>query len=158
MATVGDRIEKAFEDLYPHLIGAGVGLLSLTLSDDIASSIKAYSLKIDQAYSGVFGLVTVLTGFLFTFFTFIVTTDHGFIGKARSSIYLRRANAFTITALISGATAALCSLAMMVWQPNLSWLPGLIAFAVWVGVSVWSVLAFERAARLFIVFARRHAG
>lgn len=157
MATIVGRIEKFFEDTYPHAAGVAASVLALTFADEVGPITKAYVLKMDQAYSGVFGLATVLTGFLFTFYSFVITTDHGFIGKARTSIYMKRTSRFTVTALLSGATAALVSLPMMVWQPNLFWTPGLIAFAVWAGVSVWSLLAFERAARLFILFCGRHA-
>lgn len=156
MATIGDRVQKIIEDTYPLVAGMLAGGLALAVVPRIYYIVQEHDLKIDQAYSGVFGLTTVLTGFLFTFYSFVITTDHGFIGKARSSIYLKRTVTFTITALVAGAIAALGSLPMMVWQPGLDEPLAQVAFAVWAGVATWALLAFERAARLFIIFTRRH--
>lgn len=157
MATIRDAVEKLFEDIYPHVGGVAASVAVFFLSDKLSSIVSAHGLKIDQAYSGIFGLATVLTGFLFTFYSFVITTDHGFIGKARSSRYLQQTAKFTVTALIAGGVASLTSLPMMVWQPKLNWTPGAIAFSLWAGVAVWSCLAFERAARLFIIFCSRHS-
>lgn len=157
MATAGDRVHKFLEDTYPALAGLLWGGVVFFFSNSIVDLIKDHNLKMDQAYSGIFGIATVLTGFLFTFYSFVITTDHGFIGKARSSIYLKKTVNFTIDALRVGSLAALCSLPMMVWQPTLSSVNQKLAFAFWVALSVWSLLSFERAARLFILFTRRHS-
>lgn len=157
MATPRELAEKLVEDLYPHVLGVGSAVIFLIYGGGISSVASTYSLKIDQAYSGVFGLATVFTGFLFTFYTFVITADNGFIGRARSSLYLRRTMKFTVTALKLGGISSLLSLLMMVWQPNLEWRPGSIAFSIWFGLSVCSSLAFERAARLFVIFCRRHS-
>ncbi|MGX1587358.1 hypothetical protein [Brevundimonas diminuta] len=156
MATVGDRVQKFLEDTYPHVAGVVTGGLVFAVAPSLHCIVQERGLKIDQAYSGIFGLTTVLTGFLFTFYSFVITTEHGFIGKARSSIYLKQTVSFTITALVAGFVSALASLPMMVWQPELDGRLAQAAFAIWVGFSVWALFAFERAARLFILFTRRH--
>lgn len=157
MATTGDRVRKAFEDLYPHASGLIVGTVCYLNGEPIARFVSQNELKVDEAYTGVFGIATVLTGFLFTFYSFVLTTEHGFIGRARRSYYLRRTAVFTVTALIAGASAALMSMAILVWQPRLAWTYGGIAFAVWIAVAVWSLLCFERACRLFMIFSNQQA-
>ncbi|NWE51574.1 hypothetical protein [Brevundimonas sp. P7753] len=156
MATLLDRTNKLFEGAYPHCAGFVAAGLAIWQGSEIAQAVAAHSLKLDQAYSGVFGLASVLTGFLFTFYSFVLTTDRGFLGKARSSIYLRRTSSFTVTALVAGTVAALVSLPMMIWQPVLTSTMARTAFGIWFGTSIWAILAFERAARLFIIFCNRH--
>lgn len=156
MATLLDRANKLVEDVYPHAVGLASAGVAIWLGGCIARAVLAHGLKLDQAYSGVFGLSSVLAGFLFTFYSFVLTTDRGFLGKARSSIYLRRTSTFTVTALIAGTLAALASLPMMTWQPPLTSTMAQTAFGIWLGTSIWAILAFERAARLFIIFCNRH--
>lgn len=157
MATLADRAGKAFEDLYPHLTAIAIGAACYLNGQPFAAFVTQHQLKIDQAYTGIFGISTVLTGFLFTFYSFVLTTEHGFIGRARTSYFLRRTTVFTVTALVAGATAALASMILLVWQPRLAWTVGGIAFAFWAAIAVWSLLCFERACRLFMIFSTRQA-
>ena len=83
MATLLDRAGKFFEDVYPHTVGLTSAAVSVWFGDEIARIVAEHGLKLDQAYSGVFGLASVLVGFLFTFYSFVLTTDRGFLGKAR---------------------------------------------------------------------------
>lgn len=157
MATLGDKFRKALEDSYPHAAGIAAGLACYLNSAPIARFVAAHQLNIDEAYTGIFGISTVLTGFLFTFYSFVLTAEHGFIGKARTSYYLRRTMVFTVTALIAGAVATLVSMSILVWQPVIATTVGGIIFAVWAAVAIWSLLCFERATRLFLIFSAQQA-
>lgn len=153
MATAGDKARKIYEDIYPHGAALLVGAACYLNGDALARFVERHQLKVDEAYTGIFGIATVLTGFLFTFYSFVLTTEHGFIGRARTSYYLRRTTIFTVTALVAGAASAIASLTILVWQPGIASSAGGIAFAVWAAVSVWSLLCFERACRLFMIFS-----
>lgn len=158
MATAGDRLQRHIEGWYPHVWGAVAAALALSWAPRIAVLDATSVVHLDEAYTALFGLSTVFTGFLFTFYSFVSTADSGFLGKAKSSIYMKRANRFTVTAIIAGSMLSLYCVPLLVFQPSVAAFPGGVMFAIWAGLSVWALLAFERAARLFIVFVSRRPG
>jgi hypothetical protein len=155
MATVSDRLQRQIEAWYPHVWGAVAAALALHWTPRIATLQSASVVHLDEAYTALFGLATVFTGFLFTFYSFVSTAESGFLGKARSSIYMKRANRFTVTAIIAGSMLSIFCVPLLVFQPSVGTFPGNLAFAIWAGLSAWALLAFERAARLFILFVSR---
>jgi hypothetical protein len=159
MATVADKVARRVEGHYPHTLGLAGAAAMLVFGPKLIAFATSNGWHLDQLYSAVFNLSTVFTGFLFTFYSFIVTTDRGFLGQARQSIYLKRANGFTIVAISAGFILCVLSVPTLVWQPaplvrNLE----MVWLSIWIGNSVWALLAFERATRLFIIFASRHWG
>ncbi|WP_340647017.1 hypothetical protein [Phenylobacterium sp.] len=159
MATVADKVARRVEEHYPHVLGLAGAAMMLVFGPNLMTSAAANGWHLDQLYAALFNLSTVFTGFLFTFYSFVVTADRGFLAQARQSIYLQRANGFTIVAITAGFILCVLSIPTLVWQPapivrNLE----MVWLSVWVGTSVWALLAFERATRLFIIFASRHKG
>jgi hypothetical protein len=155
MATVVDKIARRIEDHYPHGIGMAAGTAMLIYGPRVIACATASGWQLDQLYGAIFNLSTVFTGFLFTFYTFVVTTDRGFLGKAKHSLYFKRANGFTILAIVAGFILCVLSVPMLVRPPAPTG-PGLAFLSIWVAVAFWALLAFERATRVFIIFVSRH--
>ncbi len=109
---------------------------------------------VDELYTCVFTLATVFTAFLFTFYTFVITAERGFLGRAKGSIYFRRTVHYTFVSIWVGAALCLATVPLLVAQPT----PGpkdpwLFYVASWAGLTVWASASFVRAAYLFAIFA-----
>jgi len=158
MATTIDRIHAKVEAGYPALIGAVVGVLSLVYAPTAVEQIIARGWDLGNLYSAVFDVSAIVTPFLFTFYSFVVTTDRGFIGRAKGSIYYKTAIRFTVQALVLGGILTIVSIPMMVIEPapvvRFGWEHFLLAG--WAALAVGTLAAFVRAAHLFSIFARQH--
>lgn len=110
--------------------------------------------KVDELYTAVFNIAGIYTAFLFTFYSFIATTDRGFIGRSKDSRYYRQTVNYTISALVLGGALCVLTLPILVIEPDLRSHAGRVVASSWVGLSVWASAAFVRAAYLFTIFAR----
>ena len=88
----------------------------------------------------------------------VVTTERGFIGRARGTQPYSQMVRYTLWAVALGAVLTFVSIFMMVAKP----IPAdhydvwLYVFAAWFGGAVWVFVAFVRAAHLFSIFAMKH--
>lgn len=107
-------------------------------------------------YSATFDVATVLTAFLFAFYTFVLTQEAGFIGRMKRTPTYGSLLRFTASAMWLGAGLVVVTIPMMVThpQPTCSQDPSLVIVAAWAGLAVWSFAAFVRASWIFGVFAR----
>lgn len=144
---------KAWEDFHPLAFGAITSALLLRFSNEIATLDARWSWNIAGTYGAIFGLAGVYTAFLFTFYSFVATTDRGFIGRLRPTETYRRIIRFTVISLILGASVIVCTLPLILFEPTLGTRWGAWTLSIWAGITVWSTLAFVRAAYLFVIIA-----
>lgn len=110
--------------------------------------------KLPELYAAVFNIAGIYTAFLFTFYSFIATTDRGFIGRSKDTRYYRQTVTFTISALVVGGTLCVTTLPLLVVEPDLASHVGRVVVAAWVGLTIWATAEFVRSAYLFTIFAR----
>lgn len=153
MTTIADRISKRWEVHHPALLSAATLVAVLWRGDLAYSYAEASKWHLDQMYTAVFTISTVVTAFLFTFYTFIITGDRGFLAASRSSLPFRQTVDYTLRAIVVGSVLSVATIPMLVVQPVL--LKGdlwMFFAAVWAALTVWAVSSFIRAAYLFAIF------
>jgi hypothetical protein len=105
----------------------------------------------------VFTLATVTAGFGLKIYTFLLTTESGFIGRAKRSIYYRHLLTYVLIATVLSAITALISVPGMVIKeapPPQS--VDAVYVGGWSGLSIWTAAALFSAGQLFSIFAREH--
>jgi hypothetical protein len=154
MTSIADRAARRWELHHPALLAAiGFGVMML-----FGAKIYAYAdcqnWKIDQLYTCVFTISTVFTAFLFTFYTFVVTAERGFLARAKASIYFKQTVKFTLNAIWVGGILCAATVPLLVVQPVPTvGDPWLVVVALWVAMTIWAGASFVRAAHLFSIFS-----
>src|SRR5438874_1066221 len=106
MAGVIDRIGVRWESLYPPMsgaVGAGVGYYYLP---GWLESIHSHQWLVENLFVAIFTLGTVAAGFGLAIYTFLLTTESGFIGHTKRSIYYRHLLTYVLKATILSAVVA----------------------------------------------------
>lgn len=159
MAMLVERAGMLWEANFPIGLAFLAGVATFAFGPKAFACIIQNSWKVDVVYSSVFDIVSIFTAFLMTFYTLVITTDRGFIGRAKDSRPYRSLLAYTIRALGLGSALILLSVPIMLVEPAPTSHsdPSLYAVAIWCALSVWTAAAFVRAAHLFAIFAKEHA-
>ena len=147
-------VSKFWENWHPLALGVATAGALWWLGWPLKVLADRASWNLPALYGAVFNISGIYTAFLFTFYSFIATTDRGFIGKAKKSIFYKRTVRFTISALIIGVLLTIGTIPLLLMEPGLDLLWARIAVVVWAGFAVWSTASFVRAAYLFVIFAR----
>ena len=143
------------ERTYPIFSGLIAAAIIFAVSPSFFAYADGHNWKIAALYEAGFEFAAVATSFLFTFYTFVVTAERGFIAKMRRTIYFQQLIQYTVTALILGTVLAVISIPMMVIEPlpQSRWDFQTCSIAAWAFVAVWTLAAFVRTTRVFIAFA-----
>lgn len=153
MSTLADRVAKRWEIHHPAIMGGGTLAAVLWRGDLAYAYAEANKWHLDQLYTAVFTVSTVVTAFLFTFYTFIITGERGFLAASRTSIYFKQTVGYTLRAIVVGSLLSAATIPMLVIQPViLAGDPWLFFTAVWAALTVWAGASFTRAAYLFAIF------
>jgi hypothetical protein len=157
MATLLDRISLHWETRYPVLSALVCALLGYFYAPDALHYVHQKQWAIENIFVAVFTLSTVIAGFGFAVYTFLLTTESGFIGRVKNSIYYRHLLTYVLWATALSAALAVMSIPGTVVKdaPDHGSIHA-IYVGLWLGVCAWTFSAFFRAARLFSVFAREH--
>lgn len=154
MSTLTGELQKRWEIHNPLLFAVPVFALAMWQGPAAFAYADGHKWHIDQLYTCVFTYSTVITAFLFTFYTFIITGDRGFLAAARSSIYFKHTISYTFRAIIVGAILSFVTIPMLIVQPVPAagdvWV---VIAALWAALTVWATASFVRAAWLFAIFA-----
>jgi len=150
---VPKRASRLWENWHPLLLGAACALALWAFGWPLVSASRVATWNLPALYSAIFSISGIYTAFLFTFYSFIATTDRGFIGRAKDSIYYKRTVSFTVSALVLGGFLTLVSIPMLLVEPDLQTRAGRVVIVLWIGLTVWASAAFVRAAYLFVIFA-----
>jgi hypothetical protein len=149
--SVVTRIGVRWESLYPVASGAAGALVGYAFGPNWIEHVHANGWIIENLFVAIFTLGTVAAGFGLTIYTFLLTTESGFIGHTKSSIYYRHLLTYVLKATILSAAVAFLSIPGMVIKDA----PALYISA-WAGVTAWTGAALFRAGHLFSIFAKEH--
>ncbi|MGX9431757.1 hypothetical protein [Bradyrhizobium sp. LeoA1S1] len=157
MNTLVDKIGVRWEEHYPSVFGIIGALVGFTLGPEALHYVHAKQWAMENIFVAVFTLATVTAGFGLAIYTFLLTTETGFIGRAKRSIYYRHLLTYVLIATVLSAVAALASVPGMVVKDAPEQYSFHAAYVgVWVGLSIWTAAALFRAGHLFSIFAREH--
>ena len=155
MATLTDRLLNRWELHHPAILSTATFAVALWKGPRSYALVDTSKLHIDQLYTCMFTYATVITAFLLTFYTFIITGDRGFLPAARESLYFKRTISYTLRAIIFGALLSVVTVPLLIVQPvpkaGETWM---IYAAAWFGLTTWATASFIRSSWLFVVFTR----
>ncbi|MFN4281855.1 MAG: hypothetical protein ACK4NA_04350 [Alphaproteobacteria bacterium] len=122
--------------------------------------------QIVNLYTAIFGLASVATSFLATFYGTVQSISGGFLQRLRNSRYFSELMSQVKQAIRDGFILCLISIPMMVIVPvSKNDFPGaILVIALWAGFSIFSLFMFFRCvSTLFLIFEdppppRRGAG
>jgi hypothetical protein len=157
MNTLVDKIGVRWEGYYPVAFGFAAAVAGCAVGPRALHAMEAKQWAIENLFVAIFTLATVTAGFGLAIYTFLLTTESGFIGMAKRSIYYRHLLTYVLIATVLSAITAFASVPGMIVkeapEPH-----SLHAFyvGVWAGLSFWTAAALFRAGHLFSIFAREH--
>lgn len=158
MTTAVDWLWLQWERVYPTACGIAAGILAFCYGPKLGAAFAKNDWSVENLYLAVLTIATVASGFTFATYTFLLTTESGFIGRAKNSIYYRHMLTYVLRATILGGIVAVATIPFFITKLTpvniLSQSNLLIAF--WAALTVGTIAAFYRAAYLFAIFARQH--
>jgi uncharacterized membrane protein len=150
MVALADKIGARWEAAYPSVTGIAAGVVAYLYAPE-------HKWAIENIFVAIFTLGTVTAGFGLAIYTFLLTTESGFIGKTKRSIYYRHLLKYVLIATIASAILSIVSIpGMVVKDVPRPYSLHAIYIAVWAGVGGWTVGSLFRAGHLFSIFAREH--
>jgi hypothetical protein len=157
MTTLVDRISLQWERVYP-LGACALGLvIGYLYAPGWLHNLHAREWAIENIFVAVFTLATVTAGFGLAIYTFLLTTESGFIGRAKKSIYYRQMLTYVVIAAGLSTVVALISVpGMIIKQAPEPHSLHAVYIALWLAASCWTAAAVYRAGYLFSIFARQH--
>lgn len=157
MTTIVDRIHFHWERFYP-LAASVVGLIvGYLYAPGWLHHLHAKDWAVENIFVAVFTIATVLAGFGLAIYTFLLTTESGFIGRAKRSVYYRQMLTYVVIAAALSAILAVVSIpGMVVKEAPEPYSLHALYIAIWSAMSWWTVAAVYRAGYLFSIFARHH--
>jgi hypothetical protein len=131
--------------------------LSWAMSTVVLEYMERQHWVTENLFVAIFTLGTVTAGFGLAIYTFLLTTESGFIGRAKNSIYYRNLLTYVLVATILSAVLSLVSIPSMIIKavPAVNSIHAFF-LAVWTGILGWTAAALFRAGHLFAIFAREH--
>jgi hypothetical protein len=157
MNTLVNKIGVRWEGYYPSVLGVISAIAGCVIGPDALHYIHAKEWAVENLFVAVFTLTTVTAGFGLTIYTFLLTTESGFIGRAKRSIYYRHLLTYVLIATVLSAISALVSVpGMVVKEAPPPHSIHAVYIGVWSGLSIWTAAALYRAGHLFSIFAREH--
>lgn len=148
-------VSQIWERIYPVLIGMIAGGLVLYFWPGGFLFAKSKHWELNKLFAAGFNFSAVATPFLFTFYTFVLTAERGFIARMRHSIYFAMLIEYTMSALKLGTVLAIASVVLDIVGPHPKerWDLATFLWSGWAFIAAWSVAAFIRTAIIFIAFA-----
>jgi hypothetical protein len=157
MPTLVDKFSLRWEAYYPAVVGGGGAMLGYIYGPEVLHFMHTKDWAIENIFVAIFTLATVTAGFGLAIYTFLLTTESGFIGRAKRSVYYRHLLTYVLTATVFSAVAAVVSIpGMVVKDAPAAHSLHAIYVALWCGIDFWTISTLVRAGRLFAIFAREH--
>jgi hypothetical protein len=157
MTTFTDKLGVSWELAYPAALGFAGAVAGYLYAPAWFASLHAKEWAIENVFVAVFTLATVTAGFGLAIYTFLLTTENGFIGRAKRSIYYRHLLSYVLRVIVLSSVLALASIpGMIVKDAPEPYSLHAFYIAFWAGVLVWTSAALFRAGHLFSIFAAEH--
>jgi hypothetical protein len=157
MSTLVNRLGVQWERGYPLFSAAAGAAVGYMYGPGWLHHLHEKQWVIENIFVAVFTLATVTAGFGLAIYTFLLTTESGFIGRAKKSIYYRNLLTYVIVATAISAVLAVVSIpGMLIKESPDPHSAHALYVAVWTAVVCWNGAAIFRAGHLFSIFARQH--
>jgi hypothetical protein len=157
MSVIVDRISLHWERGHPIVFGLAGFVTSYLYGAEALCWLHAKHWVIENIFVAVFTLGTVAAGFGLAIYTFLLTTETGFIGRAKKSMYYRNLLTYVLHAIImSGGVAILSIPGMIINEAPQPYSLHALYVALWFGLLTAGCAALFRAGHLFSIFAREH--
>lgn len=157
VAAVVDRLGARWEHIYPGLCGVAGTAIGYLYGPSVLGYIESRHWVLENLFVAVFTIGTVTAGFGLAIYTFLLTTESGFIGRAKNSMYYRHLLTYVLVATILSAVLCIVSIVgMIVKTPPAPNSLHALYVAIWTGLLGWTAAALFRAGHLFAIFAREH--
>lgn len=138
------------------VIGLCAGGATIVYGPSLFAVAQSNSWNIPAIYSAVFNISTVYTAFLFSLYTYILTSDSRFIAAAEKSGFFKQAVSLAIRAMLMGALVSIVTVPFLLIEPTTTMRDAVMWWvAAWVGLAVWSFFLFVQAASILSLFAKR---
>src|ERR1700730_13561914 len=89
MNTLVDKIGVRWEGYYPSLLGIVGAVVGYAIGPEALHAAHVKQWAVENIFVAVFTLATVTAGFGLAIYTFLLTTESGFIGRTKRSIYYK---------------------------------------------------------------------
>lgn len=145
------RIFEVMEEVYPYFIALICSILVYIYGDNVRIHFELKSWRLSNIYNTMFGLSSILTGFLTAFYGIIVTSSGGFIARVQKSRHFRRYKRFVKTAIWHSFFFAIITIPFTLVEPlpNSAHPRQHILICAWIFFAVESLVAFFRVADSF---------
>lgn len=155
MTTLVDKFGARWEANYPLVFATVAAVFGYVFGPAALHSMHSKQWVIENVFVATFTLATVTAGFGFAIYTFLLTTETGFIARAKRSIYYKRLLTFVLLATALSAILAFISVpGMVVKEAPHPHSAHAFYVGMWAGVVGWTSAALFRAGYLFSIFAR----
>jgi hypothetical protein len=157
MTTIVDRIHYQWERLYPLAVCVVGLVVGYFFAPAWLHHLHEKDWAIENIFVAAFTIATVTAGFGLAIYTFLLTTESGFIGRTKQSIYYKQMLTYVvIAAALSAAMAAVSIPGMVIKQAPAPYSAHAAYVAFWMAMSSWTFAAVYRAGYVFSIFARQH--
>lgn len=143
------------EKYSPLASGFVAASLYIAYGLDFFSMAKTRGWNVPAIYSGVFDLASIITAFIFGFFTFARTSETDFLFQMRATTTFKRFMRYLLRAMYSSAAVVLLTMPFLVAEPKPDarhqvwfWLS-----TIWLSLVTYSAVATVRSIRQFIALA-----
>lgn len=128
--------EKIKIDVYPYLLPIILAATFAYYSTDIYLFAAACGVSLQQIFSGIFNISSVLAGFLFSIYCYIAVSSNPFIERIQNTSTFRSVIAFVLRTTIVSSISAMFSLVMS----SFKWEGVTISFYESVAITTWFFL------------------
>lgn len=140
----------------PAFLAVSAALASLVYWPNWQLALQQRGQEFSDALGPVFDFATFSAGSLFAIYFLALSRGDGFLGRIFQTETFRQFHSYVSKALFLNVTVSLWSASMMIigLAPKLS--TNLVAL--WIGVSLWSLLATARVVLIFLLMVRVKGG
>jgi hypothetical protein len=157
MPSIANRASLYLERGYPLVIGAVGATVGYLFGPGLLCGFNEKQWIVENIYVAVFTLGTVASGFGLTIYTFLLTTESGFIGRSKKSIYYRRLLIYLRKATLMSGTIAIVSIpGMVIKDVHYTYIFNNLYVSAWCGILTWTSALLFRVVHVFSILAKEH--
>ena len=152
------ELRSTWESVYPIIFALGAVAFWCLAGKHLVAVSEAKRWHLDQLYTAIFGLLSITTGFLATFYGTIQSMSEGFIKMIKNTNVMSKFLRFTKRAIITGFIVSILTIPMLVTTPlpQERWSLAFIWVGIWCGLAVYAICTFLRVGtNLFVLFETR---
>lgn len=149
------RLRIVFERYGPLIVGLCAAGLFIWAGSTVITYAQQHKWNVPTIYSSVFDLCSLITAFVFSFFTFARTSETEFLHRMRKTTTYARFMRYLVSAMNASAALVIISIPFMIAEPQPATYqdPWFWACAAWIALVGFTLTATARSMRQFIAIA-----